>query len=259
MNSCLYECDIFHARFTPKKYKLSQKIFMFYLDLDELDELAGKLRFFSRNRFNLFNFKDADHFPGLKPSLRENFQGYLASKGVAEMPKKVRVLTHARVLGHIFNPVSFFFGYNVQEKPSLLVAEVGNTFGEQKPYILEGTKFNGRAFSDRQTKHYYISPFVPLDAELDFYVEPPAEKLSVRVDDWREGEKFFISTMTGHRLALSDANLLRMALHFPLVTVQVITMIHWHAWRLWLLGVPYFKKEDNMQLQRGLTRARAKK
>jgi len=232
---------------------------MFYLDLDELDELAAKLRFFSRNRFNLFNFKDADHFPGPMPSLRENFQEYLASKGVTEMPKKIRVLTHARVLGHIFNPVSFFFCYDNADRPSLLVAEVGNTFGEQKPFILDGAKFNGRAFLDRQTKHYYISPFVPLDAELDFNVEPPSDKLSVRVDDWREGEKFFVSTMTGRRVGLSDANLLRMALQFPLVTVQVITMIHWHAWRLWLLGVPHHAKEERMDLQRGLTRERPKK
>ena len=231
---------------------------MFYLDLDELDELALKFRFFSRNRFNLFNFKDSDHFPGPKISLRDNFQNYLISKNITVMPKKIRLLTHVRLLGHIFNPVSFFFGMDSQEKPSFLVAEVGNTFGEQKPFLLEGAKFDGHAFRDRQTKHYYISPFIPLDAELDFYVEPPQDKLLVRVDDWRDGEKFFISTMTGRRLEFQDANLLRMALRYPLVTLQVITMIHWHAWRLWCLGVPHHRKEEQLDLQRGLTRGRSK-
>ncbi len=259
MNSCLYECDIMHMRFSPKKYKLNQKIFMFYIDLDEVDELARRLRLFSHNRFNLFNFVDADHFPFKKDTVRENFEDYLSSKNVVDRPKKIRVLTHARVLGHVFNPVSLFFSFDETDRPLSLVAEVGNTFGEQKPFFLDRSKFSGDAFVDRQPKHYYISPFIPLDAELDFHVRVPAEELVVRVDDWRGGDKFFISTLTGRRVELTDTNLLRMALRYPAVTLQVITMIHWHAMRLWLLGVPHHKKEDRPDLQRGLTRERPQK
>lgn len=248
-----------HARFTPKKYRLSQKIFMFYLDLDELDGLAKRSRFFSHNRFDLFDFRDSDHFPGESGSLRENFFAYLKTQGVTRMPAKVRMLTNVRVLGYVFNPVSFYFCFDEQDQPLQLVAEVGNTFGEQKPYFLGADKRVGDHYIDRQAKHYYISPFIPLDAELDFHVELPQDRFVIRVDDWREGEKFFISSMTGRKRPFSDKNLLKMAACYPMVTLQVIAMIHWHAFRLWMKGVPHHKKEERPDLQRGLTRARIQK
>lgn len=229
---------------------------MFYLDLDEIDEAAKRSRLFSRNQFNLFNFVDADHFPGTASTLRENFFTYLRSQGVSSMPEKVRVLTNVRVLGYVFNPVSFYYCFDAQDKPTCMVAEVGNTFGEQKPYFLGSDKLNSKAFMDRQLKHFYISPFVPLDAQLDFHVEIPQDKLMIRVDDWKDGDKFFISTVSGQRIPLCDKNLMKMGLRYPLVTLQVITMIHWHAFRLWGKGVPHHNKEESMELQKGLTRAR---
>ncbi len=230
---------------------------MFYLDLDELDTLPRQSRFFSRNRFNFFNFVDADHFPGSGEALRENFFTYLRSQNVAQMPNKVKLLTHVRVLGYVFNPVSFYFCFDENENPLYLVAEVGNTFGEQKPYFLGADKLVSDRFVDRQVKHYYISPFIPLDAELDFHVDVPQGKFAIRVDDWKEGEKFFISTMTGRRVPFSDPNLLKMGFCFPMVTLQVITMIHWHAFCLWLKGIPHHKKEERPDLQKGLTRERS--
>lgn len=254
MNSCLYECDILHARFQPKKYSLKQKLFTFYLDLDKLDELSKKLIFFSRNRFNLFDFRDGDHLLGPGKTAKENILNYLKSKGVSPLPEKIMLMTHARVLGYVFNPVSFYFCFDGAGKPLALVVEVGNTFGEQKPFFISSDKFKEGVFCDRQTKYYYISPFVDLDVELEFHVDIPQDKFCIRVDDWKEGKKFFISTMTGKRKELSDGTLLWYAFRYPLVTLGVILMIHWHAWRLWLLKVPHYPKEDRPDLQREVTR-----
>lgn len=259
MSSCLYECDILHARFSPKKYKLSQKIFMFYLDLDELEDLGKKFLFFGRNQWKLFNFCDKDHYVGPHPTAKENILAFLSSKGMSPLPQKIKLLTHLRVLGYVFNPVSFYFCFDGQDRPVAVVAEVGNTFGEQKAFYLGKDKWVGDAFKDRQTKYYYISPFVDLDAQLDFHLEVPGETMNIRVDDWKEGQKFFISTMTGNRKPLSDAALLWYALRYPLVTLQVILSIHWHAWRLWLLKVPHHPKQERPDLQRDVTREYQKK
>lgn len=259
MNSCLYECDILHARLKPKRYDFRQKLFTFYLDLDELDELAAKSRWFSRGRFNLYDFRDSDHLVGPGSTARANVESWLRSRGAEKMPAKWMLLTHVRVLGHVFNPVSFYFGFDASGRPQELVAEVGNTFGEQKPFRLGPEKFSNGAFRDRQTKYYYISPFIDLDAELDFNVEVPGARLAARVDDWKDGEKFFISTMTGERREFSDRNLLKLGMRYPFVTLQVIAMIHWHAFRLWMKGMPARRIEDQKELQRGVTRESAKK
>ena len=168
--------------------------------------------------------------------------------------EKIMLMTHVRVLGYVFNPVSFYFCFDGGGRPSYLVAEVGNTFGEQKPFYLGPDRCENGVFRDRQTKYYYISPFADLDTDLDFHVEVPGETLNIGVDGWRGGEKFFISAMAGRRKEFSDQNLFCYALRYPLVTLQVIGMIHWHAFRLWLLGAPHHRKEDRPDLQRDVTR-----
>src|SRR4051812_30410531 len=110
MSSCLYECDVMHHRLAPKVHQFHYGIFMFLFDLDEIDALAERLPFFSRNRFNLFAFRDDDHVPGREGNVKERFYAYLTAQGI-ELPAgaKTRLLTLPRVLGYIFNPVSFYF------------------------------------------------------------------------------------------------------------------------------------------------------
>ena len=66
MNSCLYECSVMHHRLAPKVHHFQHDIFMFYLDLDELDWLAKNMLLFSHNRKNFYSFRDADHEPAGK-------------------------------------------------------------------------------------------------------------------------------------------------------------------------------------------------
>ncbi|MSU70597.1 MAG: DUF1365 family protein [Opitutaceae bacterium] len=56
MQSCLYECQVMHHRFTPKAHQFLYRIFLFAIDLDELDTLHRRLPLFSLNRANLFSF-----------------------------------------------------------------------------------------------------------------------------------------------------------------------------------------------------------
>ena len=52
-----------HHRFSPKAHRFAYRIFMFALDLDELESLHRKLRFFSFNRANLYAFRERDFLP----------------------------------------------------------------------------------------------------------------------------------------------------------------------------------------------------
>lgn len=259
-NSCLYRARVMHHRLAPKKHSFHYDIFMFYLDLDEIDVLDQKLKWMSRNRFNLFNFKDSDHLQipdstGLTGNIRENIKTYLSLNGIEIGSGRILVLTNLNTLGYQFNPVSFYFCYDEAGKAICSVAEVGNTFGEIKPYFLGFTNLKDNLFHLNTTKYFYVSPFIDMDTNFDFSLTIPDENLNIKIDDYdKSGNKFFISTLKGIRKPLTDANLLKYFFSFPLVTIKVISLIHWQALKLWLKKLPYHKKSDDQDLQREVYR-----
>lgn len=250
VNSCLYECTVFHRRLSPRKHELLHRVFMFLLDLDELEEIPRKIPWMGVENPGLYSFYAADHFAGTPGSLRKAAEEFLAANG-CEKPGRILLLTNLRFLGYTFNPISVWYCFRQDGSPLAAIAEVGNTFGELKPYFvpLEGDRFHTRT-----PKHFYVSPFTPLDYEFDFRFGLPGENLFAGVDDYHGNEKSLISTLTGERRELTSENLLTFSVKYPLITLQVIFLIHWHALLLWRKKIPFFMKEDNPGLQKGVHR-----
>ncbi len=246
-----------HHRLAPKVHRFWYNIFLFYVDLDELDELSKRFWLISRNRFNVFSFWDKDHleFPKDNPikgkTTKENILTYLQEKGIdiAEIGR-IMLLTNFKTMGYQFNPVSFYFCLDKKENPACAVVEIGNTFLEQKPFFLSKENLQGSTYHLRSTKHFYVSPFIAMDDEFDFNVGIPNEKLQIKIDDYdKEGNRFFLSTLSGKAKEISNATLCWYAIRFPFITLQVIGLIHWQAFKLWVKGFKYFKKSDHEELQ----------
>jgi uncharacterized protein len=261
MNSCLYKAKVMHHRLEPKQHRFHYSIFLFYLDLDEIEGLSRRMRWLGHNRFTLFNFREKDHLqlpagaPDTTRTTREQLTRYLETQQVTIGSGRIMLLTNLCTLGYQFNPVSFYFCYDEQGLPLCSVVEIGNTFREMKPYFLGKERRSGNGFRSNAPKYFYVSPFIDLDTHFDFDLEIPDEKLQIRIDDYdKEGRRFFISTLSGKRATLSDANLLRYFFSFPLITLKVIGLIHWEALRLWLKKMPYHKKADHKDLQREVYR-----
>lgn len=247
-----------HLRKKPKGHRFTHKIFMFYLDLDEIDSLCEKNLFLGHNRGRIYSFYDDDHMPFGKSSAKENVLEFLRLKGMTAEVGRIMLLTNLRTLGYVFNPLSIYFCFDKNDQPLYVVPEIGNTFGEIKPFLLDQGTYGDKTFKDQREKDYYISPFTNLDITLDFDLQIPDERLNVRVDDVQAGEKFFYASMTGQRKELNTANLLWYTLKFPFVTLKVIGLIHWHAFLLYLKGIPYHAKESNLHLQKEVLRGRNK-
>jgi DUF1365 family protein len=260
-NSCLYKALVMHHRFAPKEHRFHYHIFMFYLDLDEIDSLSKRLKFMSRNRFNLFNFRDKDHLqlprenPDTSKNIRQHITYYLKINGVSIGYGRIMVLTNLCTAGYQFNPVSFYFCYDEQNNPICSVVEVCNTFMEMKPYFLGIETKQGDNFKLNTQKYFYVSPFIDMDTNFDFDLNIPSEKLQISIDDYdKEGKRFFISTLSGKSKPLTDANLLLYFISFPLITLKIIGLIHWQALKLWLKKIPYHKKDAEKELQKEVYR-----
>lgn len=248
--SCLYEAEVFHRRLSPKTHQFLYRVFLFGLDLDELPKLAKKFRFsplLGINRPGLYSWQERDHLgkDSSRP-VRERLGNWLQARS-ERIPDRVFFLTNLRVAGYVFNPISIFFCSRADGTPLPAVVQVGNTFGEQKLYLVPPS--GPASFRWRGPKNYYVSPFSELDDEFDFRLELPGEKLRILVDDFRAGEKILVSSLIGQRRELTPGRLLGYAIKYPLMTLQVITLIHFEALRLWWKKVPYRRKEERPEWQ----------
>ncbi|MDB6092551.1 MAG: hypothetical protein JWM32_113 [Verrucomicrobia bacterium] len=260
-----------HARFSPRRHHFLYRIFMFALDLDELEALDRRFALFSVNRRNFYSFRERDFFPTGEPihngkdepsppvggagQLKARLTAFLAERGVDLTGGRVMLVTLPRVLGYLFNPVSFYFCYDRAGTPVAALSEVTNTFKEMKPYFLgPATRTGDAGFHLRTPKHFYVSPFADVDVAFDFNLRPPTETLDIRIDDYVGTERTLTSTLAGPRRELTGARLAWYALKYPLITLKVIALIHWHALLLWRKRVPWFAKAARRAEQRELYR-----
>ncbi|MDA1082222.1 MAG: DUF1365 domain-containing protein [Gemmatimonadetes bacterium] len=260
MNSALYDCRVMHHRFAPKVHRFRYGIFMVALDLDEIDDVAARIPFFSHNALNVYAFHDSDHLtlPGLEGAgIKANIVAWLTTQGIRVPPGgRIVLVTLPRVFGYVFNPVSFYYCYEACGRPLCAVAEVGNTFGEMKPYLVAGWTA-GDVFQRRTPKHFYVSPFFDLNVSFQFRLRVPGERLDIHIDDHDGENRMLVTSLTGRRAPLSAGRLAWLTLKHPLVTLKVIGLIHAHAVALWIKRVPWHRKADNAAQQRGVLKPHA--
>lgn len=255
MNSSLYSMTIWHKRHFPKVYEFRHKLFMFYLDLDEIETIEKQNLLVGSKAGRLYQFRQEDHIHTPGQDLKEHILSYVRKEGVVEPIKRVMLLTHLRVAGYIFNPVSFYFCFNSDDKPSCVLCEIGNTFKELKYFLLKELKTNQESFHHKEMKYYYISPFTDMDDVLDFHIAIPDERLSIAINVQRQGQKYLYATMKGQRADLTAWRLIWWTLIWPVVTLKVITLIHWHALMLYLIKkLRFHAKEETPEKQRNVFR-----
>jgi DUF1365 family protein len=251
-NSALYSCEVYHARSEKLKRSFKYRTFMFYIDLDEISAISKKIWLVSHNRFNYFNFRDKDHLqlkPGKAESVRSQIESFLKQNNIIQKPRKICLLTNLCTLGYQFNPVSFYYCFDENEIAFAVIAEVNNTFGEMKLFLLSSKSMEGNVFTARKKKYFYVSPFIDHDVDFDFHLSVPDKELYNRIDDYKDDKRIFTASLKGKKSKLSNVNVTMFILRFPLMTLMVIFLIHYQALLLLLKGIPYFKKNENIHLQ----------
>lgn len=246
----IYRCTVMHRRLIAPLYRFTYRVFYLLLDVDRIDELARGLRLFSRNRFNLVSFHDADHGGREPGALRRWAEGLLAAEGVQLEGGRIRLLCLPRVLGFAFNPLALWYCEHRDGSLRAVIAEVRNTFGERHSYVLASA---GRPLTyegpHAKEKCFHVSPFLDLVGRYDFRFAAPAERLRVLIHEAREGVPIMDATLAGERRALTDGALLACVMAMPWMTLKVVAAIHWEALKLWLRGAKFHKKPEPPALE----------
>jgi DUF1365 family protein len=242
--SALYVGDVRHRRHRPARNAFRYRVYHVLIDLDELPRLDRELRWFGHDRAAVTSFHDRDHLDASGRGLRAELAGFLAAHDRRLPDGPVRVLTNLRVLGHVFNPVSWWFCHEPDGRLALVVAEVHNTFGERYRYLLDDLEHrDDGTVRARAGKAFHVSPFLPIDGlDYRFVLRPPGAQALAHIDVWDAEGRVLDATQRGVRRELTDANLRRVLLTHPLVTLRTVALIHLQAVRLWSRRVPFHRK-----------------
>ncbi|GLQ45962.1 DUF1365 domain-containing protein [Dyella lipolytica] len=250
--SAVYEGVVQHRRLAPHPHAFHYRIAQLYLDLDEIDHVFAASRLWSVNRRNLAEFRRSDYLGPADQSLSEAVR-CTVENALGERPTgPIRMLTHVRYFGHVFNPVTFYYCYATDGDTLVtIVAEITNTpWKERHAYVLPvaAAQRRGRTLAWEFAKSFHVSPFMPMNREYAWRFTAPGESLHVHMDVLKEGQREFDAHLSLSRRPLDDRALATVLWRYPLMTMQVVGAIRWHALRLWLKRNPVY---DHPHLSRG--------
>ena len=236
MKASIYEVAISHARSAPLRNVFRYRSYLWLVDLDHLPRVRL-----------LAGFRARDHLGDPRASIRANLDRFLAANGIAR-PHTITMLTQARVLGYVFNPLTVYWCH----RPECVVAEVHNTYGQRYAYLLHPDS-RGRAWVPKQ---FYVSPFYPVDGDYQMSLpEPganPGDKLALSVRLDRPDGHSFAASVRGRAVPATRRALLRAAVRHPWSTAAVSARIRWQGVRLYLRGLPVIPRPAH-QAQEGFS------
>ncbi len=236
-----------HARLRPAPNAFAYGNYYLRLPLRALGDRDFGGSLFSRNRFNLLSFVDADHGDGRQP-LAAWIDALLKKEGVHDADGEIWLQAMPRVLGFVFNPVSFYFCHRRDGGLRAVLCDVRNTFGERHFYLLDtgweidyGTELAAR-------KVFHVSPFCKVEGGYRFrfmrMMRGAAEQTLACIDYDDADGPLIQTSVSGRAAPLTNASVARAFFCFPLMTFGVVLRIHLQALRLWFKRVPFFSKPE---------------
>ena len=209
-------------------------------------EAEGELPWlFSRNRPNLAALWDADH--GGPPGSGRGAawaRDVLAANGI-EAPGRILLIAQPRVLGHVFNPVSFWLAHDAEDRLIAVIPEVTNTYGDRHSYLCHRDDLRPIARSDtvEARKMLHVSPFQQVEGGYSFRFDIRDDRIGIWID-YRAGNAGVYATLTGARAPLTSMAILRAFLLRPFGSRRVLGLIHWQALKLWCKGAAFQSRPE---------------
>ena len=155
-------------------------------------------------------------------------------------PSRIILMAQPRVLGHVFNPVSFWLCQDEAGQLRVVIAEVSNTYGDRHSYLVYRDDHGPITREDTllARKIFYVSPFQPIEGGYAFRFDITDTRVGIWIDYSTEDGGLF-TNLIGQRVPLTDGAILRACLRRPFGSRRVLALIHWQALKLALKRVKF--------------------
>lgn len=246
----LCRAHVVHKRLRPFVHPFHYRLFCLRVRIDQPQALADAGSWlFGVNRRRLVSLMNADHGHRDGGDLIEWLRATLHAASVPWPGGPVWLQCFPRILGYVFNPVSFWYVHDAQGRCAVVVAEVNNTFGQRHQYVLSPS--DGQRIESGTVLHcqkvFHVSPFCPVQGHYRFEYTRSAQIERMAIDYFDESgtgpvdEPLIHTAMAVEPGPFSTAGLLRAILRMPLMTFGVMARIHWHALKLWRRGATFHR------------------
>jgi DUF1365 family protein len=230
-----------HHRTGRVRHQFRHRVYQWLVDLDALPEQPWYLKPFA-------SFSASDHLGNPNVSIKANVEHYLSLNGInLGESSRIVMLANARVLGHVFDPLSVFWCFAADTALVCIVAEVHNTYGDRHVYLLRPDP-SGIATAD---KALHVSPFFDVSGRYELRFELSPQVVSSTVILRREGLVAFTATFRGHAIPATRMATISQIVRKPLMPQQVSSLIRMHGIWLWLRRLPV-RRPPQHQPQEGV-------
>lgn len=242
----LYTAQVVHKRLYPTANAFHYGIYYLALPLPAA-AVPGRIASFHKEDVGLRDGSDPT------PWVR----GILAEYGLDRETQHITLVTMPRVLGYVFNPVSFYFCMDDKRALRAVLCEVHNTFGEQHNYLCANPD-HAPITADQwleTEKVFHVSPFLNRRGDYKFRFDCTAETLGIWIDYYdADQQKQLVTSLTGTFAPLTAQALRRAFWRHPLVAVKAIALIHWQALKLLVRGIRFIAKPAQLAQRTTATR-----
>ncbi len=245
LSSKLYFGWVGHRRFTPTVNAFKYKVFMVYLDLDELEKVLSLSSLWGRSRWCLARFKRADFLGNSNIPLKEAVKKTVFDTLGVYPQGPIRMLANLRYFGYSVNPLTTYYCFDATgETLQYIVADVKNTpWGQRHAYVLPVNGVDD--FDIEFTKVFHVSPFNPLDMNYCWQSNTPSQTLRIHLENWRMGKKIMDASVGLTATPITKKSLNNAIIHYPLMTFKVIAAIYWQAVKLAVKKTPFYSHPKN--------------
>ena len=234
----LFRGEVMHHRVRPARNRFTYPVFFVRLRVADIDAYGQRVRL---DRFGLISFRSADHGPRDGSRLLPWIRATLDAAGLQAVDGEVWLQAFPRVLGYVFNPVSFWLCHDREGRLRAVVSEVNNTFGDHHNYLSARDDGEPLAPADVVAAHkvFHVSPFCTVAGTYRFQFDAGVESTRIRID-YDDGDgKLLLTSSSGRGEPLTVGALSRCFFAYPWMTLGVMARIHWQGLKLWRKGVPF--------------------
>jgi DUF1365 family protein len=247
LNSCLYEGFVHHRRRSPVAHAFHYRLFMAWIDLEEVDRIFSAPRLWSTKRFSVVRFRRSDYLGDPQRDLAECVRELVRQRIGRKIIGPIRLLTMPRNFGISFNPLSVYYCYRADgRRVDAVVAEVTNTpWGQRHCYVIPWDSHE-QVQRFVCAKQFHVSPFMPMKMSYAWRLTTPSRKVSLRLENHDATGRVFDATLVLRRRKLFPARAICTSLRFPMMTGRILASIYWQAFQLWWKNVPFFPHPEKV-------------